>query len=152
MSERLHGTRRHGTRPGGDAAARSATRARRQRIFWGVVLLALVIGGAVLAATSEGSVLRSAGAIVLLTGVIPVVAVALLAGIYTRLAAYGAGSLLTCFALAMATGLGIRSPLDYSVFVDAAGAWLLAAAISYDRRMAVAELARPAAAGAKPTE
>jgi uncharacterized membrane protein YphA (DoxX/SURF4 family) len=42
-------------------------------------------------------------------------AVALIAGIYARLAAYGAASLLTCFALAMATGLGIRSPLDYSV-------------------------------------
>ena len=63
-------------------------------------------------------------------------AVALIAGIYTRLAAYGAASLLTCFALAMATGLGVRSPLDYSVFVDAAGAWLLAAAIPYDSPVA----------------
>jgi uncharacterized membrane protein YphA (DoxX/SURF4 family) len=62
--------------------------------------------------------------------------VALIAGIYTRLAAYGAASLLTCFALAMATGLGIRAPLDYSVFVDAAGAWLLAAAISYESSVA----------------
>lgn len=52
-------------------------------------------------------------------------------------------------ALAMATGLGIRAPLDYSVFVDAAGAWLLAAAISCDRRMAVGEFARPAAADAR---
>jgi uncharacterized membrane protein YphA (DoxX/SURF4 family) len=68
-----------------------------------------------------------------------VFAVALIAGVYTRLAAYGAAILLTCFALSMATGLGIRSPLDYSVFVDAAGAWLLAAAISSDRRMAVAD-------------
>ena len=68
MSERLHGTRRQGSRPGGDRGARSAAKARRQRVFWGVVLLALVIGGAVLAATSEGSVLRSAGAIVLLGG------------------------------------------------------------------------------------
>jgi putative oxidoreductase len=69
--------------------------------------------------------------------------IALIAGIYTRLAAYGAAGLLACFALAMATGLGIRAPLDYSVFVDAAGAWLLAAALSYDRRVTVAELARP---------
>jgi hypothetical protein len=76
-------------------------------------------------------------------------AAALISGIYTRLAAYGAASLLTCFALAMATAVGIRSPLDYSVFVDAAGAWLLAAAISFDRRMAVGRLARPAAAGAR---
>jgi hypothetical protein len=37
----------------------------------------------------------------------------------------------------MSSGLGIRSPLDYSVFVDAAGAWLLAAAIAFDRRVAV---------------
>jgi uncharacterized membrane protein YphA (DoxX/SURF4 family) len=78
-----------------------------------------------------------------------VFAVALIAGIYARLAAYGAATLLTCFALAMATGLGVRAPLDYSVFVDATGAWLLAAAISYGRSMAVAELARPAAAGAR---
>jgi uncharacterized membrane protein YphA (DoxX/SURF4 family) len=63
-------------------------------------------------------------------------AVALIAGIYTRLAAYGAAGLLTCFALAMATGLGIRAPLDYSVFVDAAGAWLLAAATSYESPVA----------------
>jgi uncharacterized membrane protein YphA (DoxX/SURF4 family) len=63
-------------------------------------------------------------------------AVALIAGIYTRLAAYGAASLLACFALAMVTGLGIRAPLDYSVFVDAAGAWLLAAATSYESPVA----------------
>lgn len=62
--------------------------------------------------------------------------VALIAGIYTRVAAYGAASLLTCFALAMATGLGIRSPLDYSVFVDAAGSWLLAAAILFESPVA----------------
>ena len=62
--------------------------------------------------------------------------VALIAGIYTRLAAYGAAILLTCFGLAMATGLGIRAPLDYSVFVDAAGAWLIAAAISYESPVA----------------
>ncbi len=78
--------------------------------------------------------------------------VALIAGIYTRPAAYGAAGLLTCFALAMATGLGIRAPLDYSVFVDAAGAWLLAAAISYDRRMAVPEPQDPLPRAAEPTE
>jgi hypothetical protein len=49
----------------------------------------------------------------------------------------------------MATSLGIRAPLDYSVFVAAAGTWLLAAAISYDRRMAAAELAGPAAEDAR---
>jgi choline-glycine betaine transporter len=41
---------------------------RRQRFVWGFVLLAMVAAGAVLAATSSGSVLRSAGAIALLGG------------------------------------------------------------------------------------
>jgi hypothetical protein len=68
MSERLRGTERHRPRPGGRAHERSRTKARRQRILWGLVLLALVAAGTVLAATSEGSVLRSAGAIVLLGG------------------------------------------------------------------------------------
>jgi hypothetical protein len=68
MSERLHGTDRQPPRQGQQARERSASKVRRQRIFWGVVLLALVAGGAVLAATSEGSVVRSAGAILLLGG------------------------------------------------------------------------------------
>ena len=68
MSERLRGS--HQVRPGhGErTAGRSREKARRQRILWGLVLLALVVAGAVLAATSEGSVLRSALAIVLLGG------------------------------------------------------------------------------------
>jgi hypothetical protein len=68
MSERLRGTERHGPPTGDRARERRASRARRQRILWGFVLLALVAGGTVLAATSEGSVVRSAGAIVLLGG------------------------------------------------------------------------------------
>jgi hypothetical protein len=68
MSERLHGTRRQGSRPGGERGGRSAAKARRQRVVWGVVLLGLVMGGAALAATSKGSVVRSAGAILLLGG------------------------------------------------------------------------------------
>lgn len=55
--------------------------------------------------------------------------VALIAGIRTRLAAYGAAVLLTCFALTMTIAEGIKSPLAYSVFVDAAGSWLLAAVL-----------------------
>jgi hypothetical protein len=56
MNERVRGT------------GRKASKARRQRIVWGVVLLALVAGGAVLASTSKGSIVRSAAAIVLLGG------------------------------------------------------------------------------------
>jgi putative oxidoreductase len=55
--------------------------------------------------------------------------VALIAGIRTHLAAYGAAVLLTCFALAMTIASGWKSPLNYSVWVDAAGSWLLAAVL-----------------------
>jgi hypothetical protein len=68
MSERLRGTHPHGQHSKERGHDRGQRRARRQRIVWGFVLLALVAGGAVLAATSEGSVVRSAGAIVLLGG------------------------------------------------------------------------------------
>ena len=68
MSERLRGSERLGPRSGARDRERTATRARRQRIFWAIVLLLLVAVGTVLAATSEGSVVRSAGAIVLLGG------------------------------------------------------------------------------------
>ena len=55
--------------------------------------------------------------------------VALIAGIGTQLAAYGSAVLLTFFALAMTLALGFKSPLNYSVWVDAAGSWLLAAVL-----------------------
>ena len=50
----------------------------------------------------------------------------LLAGLKTRLASALSGVLLLLFALGMATGLGIKTPLDYSVFSAAAAAFLLA--------------------------
>jgi hypothetical protein len=65
MSERLRGSQERRPRSGGNGPVRSRAKARRQRIVWG---FALVVAGAVLAATSEGSVLRSAGAILLLGG------------------------------------------------------------------------------------
>ena len=68
MSERLRGPEQVRPGPRGDASAHRRARARRQRIVWGFVLLAIVVAGAVLAATSEGSVVRSAAAIVLLGG------------------------------------------------------------------------------------
>ena len=68
MSERLRGTRQRSPRGGGGRPLRTAAKARRQRIVWGFILLALVAAGAVLAATSEGSVVRSALAILLLGG------------------------------------------------------------------------------------
>lgn len=47
-------------------------------------------------------------------------------GFKTKIAAYGAGFLLLIFALSMTMALGIKVPLDYSVWVGCAGAFLLA--------------------------
>ncbi len=54
-------------------------------------------------------------------------AVALLAGWRLRWFALGSGLLLLSFALTMTIAEGVKSPLDSSVFVAAAGAFLLAA-------------------------
>jgi len=50
----------------------------------------------------------------------------LIVGLKTRLAAIGAGFLLLLFAISMSISLGIKSALDYSVWVGSAGAFLLA--------------------------
>lgn len=56
-----------------------------------------------------------------------VLAVALLAGIGVRLAAFASGVLLVIFAVAMTVSLGPEPPLSYSVWTAAASAFLLAA-------------------------
>jgi uncharacterized membrane protein YphA (DoxX/SURF4 family) len=50
----------------------------------------------------------------------------LIAGVKTRMASVLSGLLLLSFALGMTTGLGVKAPLDYSVFSAAAAAFLLA--------------------------
>ena len=50
----------------------------------------------------------------------------LIAGFKTRIASILSGLLLLSFAMGMATGLGIKTPFDYSVFSAAAAAFLLA--------------------------
>ena len=50
----------------------------------------------------------------------------LIAGFKTRMASLLSGLLLLLFAMGMVTGLGIKKPLDYSVFSAAAAAFLLA--------------------------
>ncbi|MBC9797930.1 DoxX family protein [Sinomicrobium weinanense] len=57
----------------------------------------------------------------------------LLIGYKTRLAAYGAAILTLVFALTMAYSFGVKNPLDYSVFVDSAAAFLLAGMASSGR-------------------
>jgi uncharacterized membrane protein YphA (DoxX/SURF4 family) len=50
----------------------------------------------------------------------------LIIGFKTKIAAYGAGFLLLIFVLSMTVALGVKAPLDYSVWVGSAGAFLLA--------------------------
>src|SRR5438874_11679020 len=50
----------------------------------------------------------------------------LIAGFKIRMASVLSGLLLLSFAIGMATGLGIKTPFDYSVFSAAAAAFLLA--------------------------
>jgi uncharacterized membrane protein YphA (DoxX/SURF4 family) len=50
----------------------------------------------------------------------------LIAGFKTRMASLFSGLLLLLFAMGMATGLGIKTPFDYSVFSAASAAFLLA--------------------------
>ncbi len=51
----------------------------------------------------------------------------LIVGYRTREAAIGSGLLLAAFAVTMTLALGVKAPLDYSVFMAAAGAFALAA-------------------------
>ena len=52
--------------------------------------------------------------------------ISLIAGFKTRMASVLSGLLLLSFAMGMATGRGIKTPFDYSVFSAAAAAFLLA--------------------------
>lgn len=53
--------------------------------------------------------------------------IALLTSLGSRIVALASAALLASFALTMIVALGIKAPLDYSVFTAAAGALLLAA-------------------------
>jgi uncharacterized membrane protein YphA (DoxX/SURF4 family) len=55
---------------------------------------------------------------------------ALLSGFKLEYVAYGSAILFTLFALGMTWGTGIKSPLDASVFADAAGAFVLGALLT----------------------
>src|SRR5689334_8792752 len=57
--------------------------------------------------------------------------VLLVLGWKTRIAALLSGVLLTSFALAMTMALGVKAPLDFSVFSAAGGALLLATSASF---------------------
>lgn len=57
---------------------------------------------------------------------------ALVVGFRTREAAMISGILLLIFALAMASGEGLKAPFDYSVFTAAAASFLLASTVPAD--------------------
>ncbi|MDV3926836.1 DoxX family protein [Elizabethkingia anophelis] len=57
--------------------------------------------------------------------------VMLILGYKTRIASYGSGILLLVFAVSMAVALGTKAPLDYSVWIGSAGAFLLAVQQEY---------------------
>jgi uncharacterized membrane protein YphA (DoxX/SURF4 family) len=55
----------------------------------------------------------------------------LIFGFKTKIAAHGTGFLLLIFALSMTIALGLKAPLDYSVWVGSAAAFLLATQKEY---------------------
>ncbi|OPB94788.1 DoxX family membrane protein [Elizabethkingia ursingii] len=57
--------------------------------------------------------------------------VMLFVGYKTKISAYGSGILLFIFAVSMTVALGAKAPLDYSVWVGSAGAFLLAVQQEY---------------------
>lgn len=63
-----------------------------------------------------------------------ILAIALITGFRLRETAIGSGVLLTVFGISMALTLGIKSPLDYSVFTAVAAAFSLAGMASDRRR------------------
>ena len=60
-----------------------------------------------------------------------IIGILLIIGYKTRWAALGAALLTLVFALTMAYSFGLKSPLDYSVFVDCTAAFLLACIPNY---------------------
>jgi uncharacterized membrane protein YphA (DoxX/SURF4 family) len=74
---------------------------------------------------SMPSAIRPAAAVLATAGE-AIFAVALITGFRLREAAIGSGVLLTIFGISMVLTLGIKAPLDYSVFTAAAAAFSLA--------------------------
>lgn len=71
--------------------------------------------------------------------------IAFLAGFQLEYVAYGSAILFALFAFGMTWDTGIKSPLDASVFPDAAGALLLAVLLTVIRKTPHAEVAKPQA-------
>ena len=63
---------------------------------------------------------------VMATAAETVLGLALILGVYPRLVAWAATALFGLFAVTMTVSFGIKAPLNFSVFVDAAAAFVLA--------------------------
>jgi hypothetical protein len=77
----------------------------------------------------------------LATGAETLLGLCLLVGWYTRGTALMSGILLMSFGVAMTLALGIKAPLDFSVFSAAGGAFLLAACARYPWRRGLSYVA-----------
>ncbi len=64
---------------------------------------------------------------VIATGAEGLLGLALILGVFPRPVAWASAALLGLFAVAMTLSFGIKAPLNYSVFVDAAAAFVLGA-------------------------
>lgn len=62
----------------------------------------------------------------IITGLELILGLMLLLGIYHRFACFAAGTLFLFFAVALTVALGIKLPLNFSVFIASASAFLLA--------------------------
>jgi len=78
---------------------------------------------------------------VMSTGAEILLGLLLLAGWHTRISALCSGMLLLAFGLAMTLALGVKAPLNFSVFSAAAGSLLLAACPAFP--FSVDELQKP---------
>jgi putative oxidoreductase len=71
--------------------------------------------------------------------------IAFLVGFQLEHVAYGSAILFGLFAFGMTWGTGVKSPLDASVFTDAAGALLLGVLLTAIRKVPQADAAKPQA-------
>jgi uncharacterized membrane protein YphA (DoxX/SURF4 family) len=76
------------------------------------------------------------------TGLEIIFGVALIAGFKVEYAVYGSAILFALFAAAMTLSLGVKAPLTYSVFADAAGAFLLGVLMTLQHSSREAETRR----------
>ena len=76
---------------------------------------------------------RPAAAVLATAGEV-ISATALITGFRLREAAIGSGVLLTIFGISMALALGVKAPLDYSVFTAATAAFSLAVMVADHKR------------------